>query len=423
MNFTDKRLQTIKEVIEKMKNKRIFILLMIIIVLIAFVLTFGKAYAKYILTKNLEIKFASQPFYFEATTNITSANLLQGSFTVILNINNYNNNGFNNEDINYTISIKETDKFIISNKDTSLTRTLKGGNNVSDKVSLRIAGVPHVQLESIETLTFVVTSTSPYSKTIELPIKITLPSIASGYANDYRGVEISDTTYNDTTEADFKRLYGDNNSDFEYDEDGSIVLDENNAIPVFDRTSRNYINGYSVYITIKGDIHQWPVPPTGYDAKGNPLYDAWGPATIFAMSDVDTAGSNRLCWFGFRNGYFQIYSYCSDTFNNVDGEKKDVDGFRSIKMDEEYDNKILNIQITGIHDGITNVYFNGKLFTSFPSGNGNGSFNTAVVGDLRPLRGLKFTGNFYDIAVYNRILTSDEIQKNWFYADYTWGIE
>ena len=408
-----------------MKNRRT-IFLIAIVMIIVFAITFEKTYAKYILTKHTETVLSSQPFYFEATTDITSANLLQGNFTVILSVNNYNDNGFNSEDIDYTISIKENDKFIISSnkmKATILTGTLQGGSEVSDKITLRVTAVPHVILDTVETLTFVVTSSNPYSKTIELPIQITLPAITNGYVNSYRTVEISDTTYDDTTEEEFARLYGDNNANFEYAQDGSIVLDEDNTIPVFDRTSRNYTNGYSVYITIKGNIHQWPTPPTGYNSNGSPIYDRWGPATIFAMSDVDTFESNRLCWFGFRNGYFQIYSYCNTTFSDVDGEKTDVDGFRSLKMDDKYNNKIINIQITGIHDGTTNVYINGQLFFSFPSGQGNGSFNTAVIGDIRPLRGLKFVGNFYDIAVYNRVLTSEEIHKNWVYADYTWGIE
>lgn len=46
-----------------------------------------------------------------------------------------------------------------------------------------------------------------------------------------------------------------------------------------------------------------------------------------------------------------------------------------------------------------------------------------LFGDLRPLRGVKFTGSFYDIVVYNRVLTDDEINKNWNYSNITWGIE
>ena len=68
-----------------------------------------------------------------------------------------------------------------------------------------------------------------------------------------------------------------------------------------------------------------------------------GPATIFAMSDVDKANSNRLCWFGFRNGYFQIYSYLDVTLDGIDGPKTDMDGFRSVAIDEKYDNKILDL--------------------------------------------------------------------------------
>ena len=48
-------------------------------------------------------------------------------------------------------------------------------------------------------------------------------------------------------------------------------------------------------------------------------------------------------------------------------------------MPEQYNNKILNIQVTGMQNGITKVYFNGKLFTQFNSGDGNGLFNNATI--------------------------------------------
>ena len=59
------------------------------------------------------------------------------------------------------------------------------------------------------------------------------------------------------------------------------------------------------------------------------------------------------------------------------------------------------------------MYFNGQLFTTFPSGSGDGRFTMATIGDLRPYRGVKFTGNFYDIGVYNKVLTPDEVERNW----------
>lgn len=52
-----------------------------------------------------------------------------------------------------------------------------------------------------------------------------------------------------------------------------------------------------------------------------------------------------------------------------------------------------------------------------------GNFNQAIIGDLRPLRGIKFKGNLYDIAVYNRVLTSEEIQHNWNYSKENWHID
>ncbi len=406
-----------------MKKGKIFLL--IVILLMLFMTTNSNTFAKYIINKNIGATMASEPFYFEATTDITSANMLQGNFTVNLDIKNYINDNYNLENIDYDFNIKETDKFKIDSADgkaVRMTKTLLGGSKSNNRYALRITTVPYVLLERTETLTIVVTTTRPYHKVVEIPIRVTLPSIAGGYLNDFRVIRITDSTYTDTTQEAYDDLYGDNNNEFEYAEDGSIVLDEDNAIPVFDRSDRNYSDGYSVYITVKGDINQWPIPPKSYDTQGKPVYDTWGPATIFAMSDIDKAGSNRLCWFGFKNGYFQIYSYLNVTLSEVDGKKDDLDGFRSLKIDEKYNNQILNIQVTGEQGGNTNVYFNGELFATFPSGPGNGSFNTAVIGDIRAMRGLKFKGNFYDIAIYNRKLTDSEITQNWNHAKLTWGI-
>ncbi len=249
----------------------------------------------------------------------------------------------------------------------------------------------------------------------------------SGYLNNYRKVDFEDRSEESEDEALFQKLYGDNNGELVYDTDKSIILDYNNAIPVFDKTLREYGNGYTIYITVKGDIFQYPVPETGKDASGNPVYDKWGPATIFGMSTESVKGQtlppNRVCWFGFRNGFFQIYSFSNTTFDSVDSEKTDEVGFRSLRIDDKYNNKILNIQVVGVSNKTTKVYFNGKLFTEFESGNGNGTFNNATIGDLRPLRGVKFTGNFYDIAIYDKALNEVEIDQNWRHAKETWNIE
>ena len=50
------------------------------------------------------------------------------------------------------------------------------------------------------------------------------------------------------------------------------------------------------------------------------------------------------------------------------------------------------------------------------------NYNSATLGDLRPGRELKFIGTVYDVALYNRALTEEEIQTNWNYANRNWNI-
>mgnify|MGYP003304684139 CR=1 FL=1 len=53
----------------------------------------------------------------------------------------------------------------------------------------------------------------------------------------------------------------------------------------------------------------------------------------------------------------------------------------------------------------------------------NIKYNVATIGDLRPTRGLRFKGKMYDIAVYNRVLSKDEVMHNWNYANNKWNID
>ncbi len=178
--------------------------------------------------------------------------------------------------------------------------------------------------------------------------------------NDYRPIETSDVNEGMDEEM-FKKIYGDNNGNIEYGEDGSIILDEDNAIPIFDRSERSYENGYTVYLTVKGYTNQDP-------------NDSWGPCTIFAMSsDQDTSVVNRLCWVGVRKNNLQVFSYYNEVPPRDCDYEYEKDGFIS-KDISSYSNKIMNIQITGRKDDKTNIYINGELFKSFNSGTGNRKF-------------------------------------------------
>ena len=82
----------------------------------------------------------------------------------------------------------------------------------------------------------------------------------------------------------------------------------------------------------------------------------------------------------------------------------------------------MNIQITARRGGITRVFINGVEKKTFNSGRSKVDYSIATIGDLRPTRGLKYTGLVYDLALYNTELSDDAIMHNWNYAKNKWNI-
>ena len=65
---------------------------------------------------------------------------------------------------------------------------------------------------------------------------------------------------------------------------------------------------------------------------------------------------------------------------------------------------------------------NNQLAIEFSSGTSNLVADQITLGDLRPYRNLKFTGTIYEIEIYNRVISRDEIQANWERSKSAWGI-
>lgn len=165
-------------------------------------------------------------------------------------------------------------------------------------------------------------------------------------------------------------------------------------------------DSYSVYTTINGTTNQ-----SGYPAGSF-------PATILAISEANT---KYLSWIGIYEGYLQVYSYYEGTAKS--GQRGDTTepGFVSIPIGQ-YEGKVMNIQVTASRTGMTRVYINGNLIREFASGGDAVSYTIATIGDLRPSRGLKFTGSMYDVTLYNIELSSDAVAYNWNHAKNTWNI-
>lgn len=226
---------------------------------------------------------------------------------------------------------------------------------------------------------------------------------SDGLYGDFGVLTSSDSLLNDM--CTYESCYSDNNGNFEYDISGGLVLDQDNPIGTLNiDQSMSVEDEYSVYTTFKADSSQ-----AGDDSF---------PATIVAISEGNAL---YLTWIGIYQNYLHIYSYRSSNAMSEINYEHQLESFISFDI-SKYSNKTINLQVTGIRGGKTNVYINGELLKTFTSGSAVVNYNFATIGDLRPGRNLKFTGTIYDIALYNKALSSDEVNTNWLYAQEKWKI-
>ncbi len=196
------------------------------------------------------------------------------------------------------------------------------------------------------------------------------------------------------------------NGQFQYKSDGSLILAEEYPIPELNISGVDLNNSFSIYTTINADTDQEGLPSLDYTS------------TIAAISQQP---NEYLTWFGFYKNYFNIHTFYVGGPYTKDSEYN-ATGFSSFDI-SEYSNKKVNIQIVSTKSGMTKVYFNGELLNIFYSGENEVTNSKLTIGDLRPGRGLKFTGNMYDFAFYNSALTEEEVKQNWQYANEVWNIE
>ena len=197
---------------------------------------------------------------------------------------------------------------------------------------------------------------------------------------------------------------------FNYDND-ALKLDVREGIPILDIAQSMGINqSYSIYTTVLPDTLNQEGEPTGEF-----------PATILAISQDYGL---YLTWIGVYKNYLHVYSYHDGSSYRNNNKYTKKTAFISFDI-SKYEGKKLNLQITATKGGTTSKYINGDVQNpvTFTSGNKNIKYNVATIGDLRPTRGLRFKGKMYDIAIYNRVLSKDEVMHNWNYANNRWNIE
>lgn len=190
--------------------------------------------------------------------------------------------------------------------------------------------------------------------------------------------------------------YDDNDGELVYDEDGALLLDKDNSIPVLDINQKYQINNvYSVAITFNGDISQ---------GSGDGFCN-----TLIAISGE----SGQYCsWIGIFKKYLHVYSFRNGgPMSNMDRVASSK-GAASISI-AEYEGQTINVQVTAVRNGKTNVYINGECISTFDSGGANLAYKYLTMGDLRVGRNLKFKGKIYDFMLFGTELTQEQVLMNY----------
>ncbi len=151
------------------------------IVSVAFILGFGKTYAKYVLTRQLEFDFTSLPFYFDAETIDETIvfprtedkndyeKILTEEATFKIKVSNNNKLNYNLFDTKYEITIIDNDKFELVDGD-KVTETINGGSLTDDIISLRLR-IKNME-SPLKTFKLKIKSVSPYDKEKILTINV-----------------------------------------------------------------------------------------------------------------------------------------------------------------------------------------------------------------------------------------------------------
>ncbi len=163
-----------------MKNRRLFIFLLVIVIIIAFVITFGRTYAKYILTKHIEATFSSQPFYFNVeipddvvfkrTDNKSDFDIILTETTSFdITVSNNDGTNYNSFDTDYEITIVDNGKFAFVDGD-KITKKITGGSLKNDTISLNLK---ILDMENpLKTFKIKIKTTSPYVKEEEFTLNV-----------------------------------------------------------------------------------------------------------------------------------------------------------------------------------------------------------------------------------------------------------
>ncbi len=204
------------------------------------------------------------------------------------------------------------------------------------------------------------------------------------------------------------------NKEFDYVEDKyghkGLITGENAA--EINIEQKNKINDqYSVSVVLEGTTKQTKTDQSHFIYPDGLKYHG---KTVFAICN---AVNNYTSWISIIDNNLRVYaySYLTDPINNMPG-------FITIDV-SEYDNKFMHLQLTVEKGGKAKLYINGDMKVEFDSGAKEFENTTLTIGDLRAERKLRYYGTIYDVALYGKVLSEEEIQRNWQYVKKEYNID
>lgn len=214
------------------------------------------------------------------------------------------------------------------------------------------------------------------------------------------------------TDEDFAGLYGGNDSKIKYTEDDAMLFGDDYPILYKKIDSETlFTDNVSVYLTIKADVMQ---------SANTEKY----PIGIVSIGGGDGFNfANTIIWIGLYKGYLHVYAYRPNSQRLCEYCNYEHIETAFISYDvTQYTNKIFNIQVVATVNSDVYLYVNGKKVKNTTAGDNVNVYEYITIGDLRPMRGLKYYGNIYDYVIYDRVLTDKEIYLNWIYSKTNYNI-
>ncbi len=201
-------------------------------------------------------------------------------------------------------------------------------------------------------------------------------------------------------------------SDLEYREDKyghtGLVTGENPVSVPLDDKEVHVNEEYTLSILVEGPTNQgYPKETCGSLYPDGVKYFG---GTVIAIS---SGWDKYTAWISVAENYLRVYAY-----STIDVTK----GFTYVDI-SEYQDKFMHIQLTAQNGGEAQLYINGELKSTFLVDNYTFDNTEVTLGDLRPGRGLMYTGTIYDVIVYDRILTEQELLNTWKYVKTEYNID